>query len=205
MAQQINLYNPILLTPKRYFSTLAIVQALGLLVAGLAAFSCWSTWSTWRLERDLAAASAVNEAEKALLTGQLAQRPVLPTNTAALEQQLQQAKALLADRRAVFDALDSQHGGAGHAQADLLRHLAQTVPAAVWLTEVRRTEGRLEIAGATLQPEQLQPWLARLVAHPGLAGQALRAVAVVRSEDALPGSEAWTFRIVSAQEQGAMR
>lgn len=41
MAQQINLLTPILLTPKRYFSALALLQATGLLVAAGLLTTLW--------------------------------------------------------------------------------------------------------------------------------------------------------------------
>ncbi len=43
MPQQINLLTPILLTPKRYFSALALLQATGLLVAAGLAAALWMT------------------------------------------------------------------------------------------------------------------------------------------------------------------
>ena len=202
MAQQVNLFSPILLTPKRYFSALAIVQALGLLGAGLAAFAVWSTVSTARLQADFASTRSANEAEKARLTAELARRPVTPQDAAALEQQLAQARSTLAERRQVLDALDGQRSGTGPGHAELLRLLAQSAPAPLWLTEVKRSEGRLEIAGMTLQPEVLQPWLARLADHPLLAGQSLRAVKVERSDDPAVDAEAWRFRVVSSRTGG---
>jgi len=61
-------------------------------------------------------------------------------------------------------------------------------------------DGRVELAGATLQPETLRPWLDRLSAHPALAGQALEAVRVERRDgDAGPGRESWSFRVVSGR------
>jgi len=38
MAQQINLYNPIFLQKKKHFSAVTMLQALGLLLAGILAF-----------------------------------------------------------------------------------------------------------------------------------------------------------------------
>lgn len=199
MAQQVNLFSPILLAPRRHFSALAIVQSLGLLAVGLTAFAVWSVGSTVRLQADLASTRSANEAEKARLSAELARRPALPQDMAALEQQLAQARSALAERRLVLDALDGQRGGAGSGNAELLRLLARSAPAPLWLTEVRRAGGRLEIAGVTLQPEALQPWLARLAEHPLLAGQSLRAVQVERSDDSTVDAEAWRFRVVSGR------
>lgn len=203
MAQQINLYSPILLTPRRYFSARAMAHSLGVLVLGLVALAAWSTHSALRIKAGLAAAAAANEQQKAHLTATLASRPVPPKDTHALEQQLAQARSTLAERRALLDAMDPRRGGAGTANAELLRLLAETAPATLWLTEVKRVDGRTELAGVALQPEALHPWLAVLARHPLLAGAPLRAVKVERSDDPAAGSaEAWSFRLVSGRAPG---
>jgi Tfp pilus assembly protein PilN len=203
MAQQINLYSPILLTPRRHFSALAMAQALAALAAGLVAFAAWSTWSTATLKQDVAAAERANDREKQAVAAELARRPALPTDTAALQQELAAARSALAARQAVRDELAAGRPAAGADHTTLLRLLAQTLPPSMWLTEVRRRPGRLEIAGLTRQPEALRPWLAQLAAHPVAAGLALNAVKVERSADgADAGGEAWSFRVVSGAAAG---
>jgi Tfp pilus assembly protein PilN len=200
MAQQINLYSPILLAPKRYFSALAMAQALAALVVGLAGLSLWSVSHTQSLKRDLASATAADTAEQQRLQGALAARPAAPTNVSALEQELAQARKQLAEREALLASMRAPAPGNGISRSALLRLLAQTLPASAWLTEVKLEGGRVELAGATLQPEALRPWLDRLSAHPALAGQALEAVRVERREtDAGPGRESWAFRVVSGR------
>jgi Tfp pilus assembly protein PilN len=200
MAQQINLYSPILLAPKRYFSALAMVQALGLLAAGLAALSLWSVGHTQKLRGDLASAIAADGAEQQRLQAALAARPAPPSNLSALEQELAQARRQLADREALLASLNTPAPGSAISRSTLLRLLAQTLPASAWLTEVKLVDGRVELAGATLQPEALRPWLDQLSAHPALAGQALEALRVERRDaDASPGRETWSFRVVSGR------
>lgn len=203
MAQQINLYSPILLTPRRHFSARAMAHSFGVLLLGLVVLAAWSTHSALRIKAGLAAASTANERELARLTATLASRPVAPQDTHSLEQQLAQARSALAERRALLDATDPRRGGAGTANAQLLRLLAETAPATLWLTEVKRADGRTELAGVALQPEALHPWLARLGQHPLLAGAPLRAVKVEHSDDpAAGGAEAWSFRLVSGRTPG---
>ena len=204
MAQQINLYSPILLAPRRHFSALAMAQALAVLAAGLVAFAAWSAWSTARLKDGFTAAEQANEREKQAVAAELARRPAAPKDTAALEQELAAARGALAARRALRDELSAGRFAPGTDNATLLRLLVQTLPPRMWLTEVRRRPGRLEIAGITQQPEALRPWLAQLAAHPVAAGQALRAVKVERSDE--PGAaEAWSFRVVSGGTAGDTR
>ncbi len=200
MAQQINLYSPILLAPKRYFSALAMLQALAVLAVGLVGLSLWSVSHTQDLKRDLASASAADSAEQQRLRLALAARPTAPTSLSALEQELAQARKQLAEREALLASIATPTPGSGISRSALLRLMAQTLPASAWLTEVRLVDGRIDIAGATLQPETLRPWLDRLSAHPALAGQTLEAVQVERRDANVgAGPESWSFRVVSGR------
>ena len=199
MAQQINLYSPILLAPRRYFSALAMLQALAALAVGLLGLSLWSVSHTQGLRRDLASTVAADSAEQQRLQAALAARPAAPTNVSALEQELAQARRQVNDRETLLASLSAPAPGSRTSRSTLLRVLAQTLPASAWLTEVKLLDGRVELAGATLQPEALRPWLDHLSAHPALAGQSLEAVKVERRDpDAGPGRESWTFHVVSS-------
>jgi Tfp pilus assembly protein PilN len=212
MAQQINLYSPILLAPKRHFSALAMVHSLAVLAAGLVAFSLWAVSQTQGLRHSLAAAVAADTAEQQRLQAALAARPAPPSNVSALEQELTQAQRQLAEREALLAAITTPTPGSSASRSALLRLLAQTLPASAWLTEVTLVDGRIELAGATLQPETLRPWLDRLSAHPALAGQVLAAVRVERRDNTTGttsaggnssgnsgNQESWAFRVASAR------
>ena len=200
MAQQINLHSPILLVPRRHFSALAMLHSLGVLAAGLLALSLWSISQTQGLRRDLAAATAADSAEQQRLKQALAARPAVPTNLAALEQELAQARRQFAEREALLAGITASVVDSRVSRSVLLRLLAQTLPETAWLSEVKLVDGRVELLGATLQPEALRPWLDRLQAQPALAGQALAAVQVERRElDAGSGRESWSFRVVSSR------
>src|SRR5438105_1650000 len=54
MSQQINLFNPIFLAQKKYFSAAAMLQALALLVGGLILAHVFAVHQTGALERLLA-------------------------------------------------------------------------------------------------------------------------------------------------------
>lgn len=218
MAQQINLLTPILLAPKRYFSALTLLQATAvMLVAGVAA-------SVWLQQRE-----RHTEAEHQALMAQWAQqRQQLqvaqaslppPQDASALQQQLQQFETGNAQRRALLTSLgrDGAHA-AGLRHSDMLALLARSAPDAVWLTEVRYTPGRLELAGGTLNTAVLRPWLSQLAVHPLMAGQELTALRVDRAgaspadgnnlfdrnAGGLPAAlPVWGFRVVSAPAAAA--
>ena len=51
MSQQINLFNPIFLKQKKYFSVLTMLQALGLIVLGSALFFAYALYQVAQLSR----------------------------------------------------------------------------------------------------------------------------------------------------------
>lgn len=197
MAQQINLFSPILLQPRRYFSAVAMLQALATLVLGLLALGAWVEHGTAQQRRELATITAAQSAERQRLQSELAGRTGAPADTRALEQEKAQAVQAVAERQRLLAELATPTAAAS--RAAVLRLIAQTAPSALWLTEVRLAADRLELAGVSLQPEQLRPWLAQLLAQPALGGLALRSVAVEAADPSTRDHRepAWTFRVVA--------
>jgi Tfp pilus assembly protein PilN len=194
MAQQINLHSPILLAPRRYFSALAMAQALLALAVGLAGLCAWTLHSTQTLRRDLQSASAAHGAERQRLTAALAQRPA-PASDSAVLQEVAAEEKLLARRQQQRDGLVAGLASAGHSHSAWLQLLAQTVPAAVWLTEVKLGDKGVQISGQTREPEALRPWLASLSGHPLAAGHAFAALQVERGAAVPAGAELWSFQV----------
>lgn len=203
MAQQINLYSPILLQPKRYFSALAMLQALAALLLGLLALGGWAEHRTAQQRSELATTTAAQSADRQRLQAELAGKPAAPKDNTALEQELAQARQAVAERQRLL--ADLAQPAAHSSRAGLLRLIAQTAPSALWLTEVRLSEGRLELAGISLQPEQLRPWFAQLLAQPALQGLALRTVVVDATDAATRDSRepGWSFRMVAQSRDDA--
>ena len=196
MAQQINLYSPILLQPKRYFSALAMLQALAALLAGLLALGAWLEVSTAQQRRELATTTGAQSADRQRLQTELAGKPATAKDNSALEQELAQARQAVNDRQRLLGELSNPSATAS--RAAVLRLIAQTAPDKLWLTDVRLAEGRLDLAGISLQPEQLRPWFAHLLAQPALQGLVLRTVVVDASADAGAGRDmSWSFRMVA--------
>ena len=199
MPQQINLYSPILLAPRRYFSAQAVVQALAVFALGLGAMGLWSEAKTRELRQATASTRSGLLAERQRIEKDLAQQPAA-ASVSALEQELEQARRGLSERQALLQELGGQAQRA--APTAVLRLLAQTTPAPVWLTDVRLAQGRVELAGMTLKPEALRPWVAQLEADARLAGLSLSAVKVEHAP-ASAGAPTWTFRITHGHAPAA--
>jgi Tfp pilus assembly protein PilN len=181
MPQQINLCTPILLTQKRYFSALAMVQALALFAlvgGGLAAYWVWSLKAASRELRTTVAA-ATEDATKLKAAIQTRKAVALPPDPALVQQlqtrrldEIRREKILFELRRGLFRA------GFGH--SDRLQLVAQSIPAPVWVTAIREDEVRMEVSGFTLEPSALNDWVARLAASPLMQGKALATIKVDR-------------------------
>jgi Tfp pilus assembly protein PilN len=206
MAHQVNLFNPILLAPRRYFSAAALVRALALLVVGLVALTGWAHFSAARLQRDLAASAALHATERTTLEAALAAAGAPgPADTAALEQELARAQAALDTRRAQRDALLRDLAGGPNPPSAQLRALATSVPDSIWLDEVRHTSGRLEIRGHTHDTERLRPWIARLAGPSGVFPMPLALHSVERSDAGDGTGPSWRFRVATPESAAEAR
>jgi Tfp pilus assembly protein PilN len=203
MAQQINLHSPILLAPKRYFSALAMVQALSALAVGLAGLCAWTLHSTQTLRRDLLSASAAHDTERQRLASALSQRAAPAADSAVLQEVALEEKRL-AQRLRLRDGLTQGLAREGHSHSAWLRLLAQTVPGAVWLTEVRLGDKGVQISGQTRQPEALRPWLQTLSGHELAGGHAFAALQVERGT-AASGTELWSFQVAGGAPSAVQR
>lgn len=230
MAQQINLLTPILLAPRRYFSALAMVQALGLVLLGGIAISVWMHLQAQQARREIAAAQEQTRVERQRLLEALTALPA-PADPRTLEQQWNTLVQQNERQQQLLRAIQGGLGRAGERHSDLLRLVAASVPASVWIDELQwiaGPTGRLELTGATLDPAALRQWLARLAAQPLLQVHNLDAVRVEKvagsiidasvqrsGETTLPplvgrqtaeraGLPIWAFRVVSAPPGVAM-
>lgn len=209
MAQQINLYSPIFLAPRRHFSAQAMAQALAVFALALGALCAWVQWGTVALQRELRGTTQMHADEQQRLLAALAARPAASAGGVALEQEQARLQQDIAQRRRTLAELARGRVVDGHSHAAMLKLVAQTLPPSAWLTELKLVDDRLELVGMTLQPEGLRPWLARLAGHPLTAGQQLAAVKIERGGAAgspgaaAAGLDAWSFSIVSSRPVAA--
>jgi Tfp pilus assembly protein PilN len=196
MAHQINLYSPILLAPRRHFAAPSMARALLVLALGLAALALWADGRARLLKRELAATAALHAAEQGRLQATLDRlnASALPASTAALEQELARESTQLRERRARRAELERGLQVDGGAPSALLRRLAQSLPAAVWLDDVHYIDGRLAIGGYTREPEALRPWIGRLAADRPASSAPLVLHRVERATVG-DGAPTWSFRI----------
>lgn len=220
MPQQINLCTPILLTQKRYFSAHTMAISLGVFVV-LGAALC-ASW-VWSLDRAsdsfmLSVDSHKTEVESlqaAILRSRANAAPVDP----ALLSQLTDRHNAVTQREKLKEALSQGLFQPGWGHSDRLTWVARSIPAPVWITEVRLDGIRFEVTGFTLEPAALNEWVDKLSASPLMQGLKLATVRVEKSAAAsfaVPNAAAsaaasaasaplaapravWAFNLVSAE------
>lgn len=216
MAQQINLCTPILLKPKHYFSAQTMVQTVGVFVV-LGGLLC-GAW-VWNLKQATDGYSRVMAGQTQELEGlqsaiQRGRAAAGPVDAALLAQQRSTHAALL-QREALLAALEQGVMAPGWGHSDRLLWVARSIPAPVWVNNIKMDVGQFEVSGFTLEPAALNDWVGKLAANPLMQGMRLatvkvesvaaaqlrmpaRAGAGAGASQAAQSRPVWSFSLVSA-------
>lgn len=188
MSQQINLFNPLFLKKKRYFSFATMAQSLGVLLLGLAAFYGYARYQETLLEAEGRTASTAFEAEKARLSKFTAEfAPGKAQND--MDKAIATAKTDIAARQALLVQMQSGVLGNTRGYSQYLTAFARRTQPGVWLTNIQIGPGddKLSIAGRALQGEQVSILLSQYKLEPALKGRPFGALTITRQE-ASPGT-----------------
>ncbi|HSY28308.1 MAG TPA: MSHA biogenesis protein MshI, partial [Burkholderiaceae bacterium] len=110
MSQQINLFNPIFLKQKKYFSAVAMAQGLGLIFLGCLLLVVYAKFQVSLRSREAAVSSAQllkTKGQLISITAQFAPHQSDP----ALDQKIKDAEANVKSLQGIFDALQSGEFG----------------------------------------------------------------------------------------------
>ena len=210
MAQQINLCTPILLKPKHYFSAQTLVPTLGIFLLLSGALCAAWVWNVQRATQGLNQVTQsqgrdIDNLKAAIQRSRAAAAPVDP----ALLLQLEAARTAVQNRQGVLDALRQGLLVPGWGHSDRLLWVARSIPAPVWVTDIKMDQAHFEVTGFTLEPAALNEWLNKLAINPLMRGMKLATVKVESAQAAqvrVPGAVAqnagaravWSFSLLSA-------
>lgn len=188
MSQQINLFNPLFLKKKRYFSALTMAQALGVLLVGLAGFYGYARYQQTLLESEAQGATRAFEAEKARLakfTADFAPGKGLSET----EKAITATKGEIAARQALLSQLQSGVLGNTRGYSALLGAFARRTQQGVWLTGIQIGSGddSLAISGRAMQGEQVSALLAQYKLEPALKGRPFNGISIIK-QPAVPAA-----------------
>jgi hypothetical protein len=163
VSQQINLFNPIFLKQKKYFSAVTMLQSLGLVVGAVLLFYAYTAYESRnqaRIAADAARQLAAQSEQVAALT-----RDYSPLGRSRLlHEELARVNARLKQREDMLVVL--QTGGLGNTEgfARYLTALARHPINGVWLTSfsVSGDEVELNLSGRVLQADLVPAYLRAL-------------------------------------------
>lgn len=187
MSQQINLFNPIFLKQKKYFSTVTIAQSLGMILLGCALLASYLSYQSTTLKRSADAAAANLAAAQSQLT-QVTAAAQSRQKDKTLEEQIKKKEAEIASIQQVFAALQKGDLGNTKGYSEHFRALSRQIVSGIWLTGFRMSGSDIGIQGRTLQPQLVPEYLARLKREESMQGKSFTGL-VIREPDAEAAGE----------------
>ncbi len=172
MSRQINLFDPVFVRRRKYFSAMDIAGASGLIVIGAAILAVYANYQLSGLSKELAATSAQLELTKAQLTKVNAGLGPRQKNK-PLEDELVTIEAEVKSQQQVFDTLQKGEFGNTRGYSEYLRAFSRQIVDGLWLTgfSIHGAGNEIAIQGRALQPELVSAYISRLKREPVMSGK----------------------------------
>ena len=193
MSQQINLFNPIFRKQKKYFSSVTMLQALGIICLACALLSADALRRSRALQAQAAATDALLVARQQKLNDirtQFAPRQKNPTLAIELKA-AQDELAMLTSAAATIE-----RGGFGDTRgfSGYFRAFARQSVDGLWLTglDIGANGAQLNVHGNALQAELVPQYMHRLATEPVMQGKAFSSldIGAAAAPTAAPGAAA---------------
>lgn len=177
MSQQINLFNPVFLKQRKYFSFVAMMQAILLLALGCAILTGYAKYRVVNLRKEAAASQAQLSVFDAQLTK--AKLDFAPRGKSpALEAEIQKTETELKSLDKVFSVLQSGDFGNTKGYSSYLAAFSRQIVEGVWLTGVNLAGAGndISIQGRAVRPELVPVYMSRLKREPVMQGKSFGAL-----------------------------
>lgn len=179
MSQQINLFNPIFLKQKKYFSAPAMVQGLGLILFGCILLIAYADFQLSIRARQAAATTAqlLKTREQLLaVTAQFAPHQGNP----ALDAEIKKTQSDIASMQRVFDALQKGEFGNTKGYSGYFRAFSRQIVDGLWLTgiDIAGAGNDISLRGRALDPELVPAYLTRLKRESEMQGKSFSALEI---------------------------
>lgn len=172
MSQQINLFNPIFLKQKKYFSALAMVEALGLIVLGSLVLFFYANYELSNLRAQGAATSKQLKTVQEQLV-KISTTSGVRQKSKALEEELLKLEAEVKSLQTVSSVLQKGELGNTKGYAEYMRALSRQIVNGLWLTgfDISGAGNEIELHGRALQPELIPAYIGLLRREPVMRGK----------------------------------
>jgi HAMP domain-containing protein len=187
MSQQINLFNPLFLKQKKYFSAKTMVQGLGIILSASLAFQGILLFQSQRLERQKIETQALHQ--------QVQQQMLQVSGTGArtrsklLEDEISRVEGMIKAQQDVMSTLEGGNLGNSQGYSRFLVALARQRTSGLWLTgfTVSGIGEELSIRGRVLRADLVPQYIRQLNRETVMRGHVVAELSMTRVE-ALPAA-----------------
>ena len=172
MSQQINLFNPIFMKQRKYFSLPTMLQALALIVLGSLVFYAYARYQVGQLDKQYAENTRRFESDQVRLASLAAEFSPQQSNQ-LLQDEVRQLEKTLADQTQLVDTLKSGVIGNTAGYSQYMSAFARQVVPGLWLTGFKVTGDGAQISlnGAVTDGKLLPDYIRRLGKEPSMRGK----------------------------------
>jgi hypothetical protein len=182
MSQQINLFNPIFLKQKKYFSSVAMLQAIGLVIVGIAGVYGFSLYQVSSLaEQANATATQHKQAQEQLIK---VGAQFSPKKTESMQEEIRVLQAKLKVRQSLINDLQGGVLGNTNGYSEYMRAFARQAINGLWLVgfNIVGSGNEMTIKGRVLAPELLPSYILKLNQEPSMRGRSFAALNMTATE-----------------------
>ena len=177
MSQQINLFNPIFMKQKKYFSALTMLQALGLIIVGSALFYAYAVYQVNQLTQQVDETNKRYVAEQNRLTRYMAEYSP-QKSIQQLEQEVRKLGTLATEQQGLIATLKSGAIGNTSGYSEYLRAFARQVVPGLWLSgfNIEGDGTQISLQGGVLKPSLVPAYIQRLNREKVMQGKSFAAL-----------------------------
>ena len=191
MSQQINLFNPVFLKTKKYFSAVTMAEGLGLILIGSLALFGYASYQTRAFDRQAAQTSQSLDAARAQL--EKVTTTFAPRNASQLlAQDIARLELQLKARQGVQAILKGGEFGNAKGFSEYMRAFSHQSLNGLWLTgfTIQGADAAMTINGRVLQAELVPIYIKRLGQEPAMQGRTFASLEMSRPPEikAAPGA-----------------
>ncbi|HUW76641.1 MAG TPA: fimbrial assembly protein [Gallionella sp.] len=163
MSQQINLFNPVFMKQRKYFSLLTMVQALGMIIAGSLIFYGYAVYQVGQLRKQAEENSQRYNAEQVRLAAFVSE--FSPQHSMQLLQnEVQRLDKQVAAQNQIIETLKSGALGNTTGYSEYMRAFSRQVVQGLWLTGFKVTGDaeHISLSGGVVNPQLLPIYIQHL-------------------------------------------
>lgn len=209
MSQQINLFNPALLKKKDYFSMLAMMQALGLILIGSMFFYAYAVYQVYSLAKQTEDTGKRYAAEQIKFSN-FSTEFSPEKNNHMLQDELKRLEAEAASQKEILDTLKSGVIGNTEGYSEYMRAFARQVVHGLWLNgfDIVGDGAQMSLSGGVVNPHLVPSYIQRLSKEKVMSGKTFAALQMQQPKAAAnksPVTNYVEFSMQSTESHGAAK